>query len=77
MIVHLIDVSSETESDDTQFIKERDKVLEEVDKVNFPLYSILSSVKSDGTQQAIGSVPVLFYWTRRLKPFVFNRMTGE
>ena len=61
--------------EDQEYLIERDKALEEVDKVGFPLYPIQSRISSE--LQPIGNVPLLFYWTRRLKPLVFNRLTGK
>ena len=60
--------------EDREYIIDRDKALHDVDKVGFPLYPIQSRISAE--PQPIGTVPLLFYWTRRLKPLVFNRFTG-
>ena len=67
--------ASVIQGEDLKYLQERDRVLADVDKVGFPLYSLQSKIASEETP--IGNVPLLFYWTRRLKPKIFNRATGN
>ena len=68
------DEADETESTKTEKIK--NEQLEGIEPVGFPLYS-LHVGRSAGAQKPAGSLPLVFYWAKRLKPRVFNRITGR
>ena len=67
------DETDETESTTTEKIKNQQ--LEGIDPVGFPLYS-LHVERSADAQKPAGSLPLVCYWVKRLKPRVFNRITG-
>ena len=67
------DPDDDTES--TRNEKMTNQQLEGFDPVGFPLYS-LHVGRSTETQKPSGSLPLICYWVKRLRPRVFSRITG-
>ena len=51
-------------------------MLNEATPVNFPLYSIHTSI-TDAVHMPAGQLPLVMFWARQLKPITFDRATGE
>ena len=67
-----------TPDDDTES-RRNEKItnqqLEGFDPVAFPLYS-LHVGRSTETQKPSGSLPLVCYWVKQLRPRLFSRITG-
>ncbi len=77
--IAVINLDDPEEAAETESLKNEiaaDKQLEGIDPVGFPLYSIHGG-KSDAAHEPIGNLPLVCFWAKRLKPRVFNRVTGE
>ena len=67
-----------TPDDDTESTRNEkitNQQLEGFDPVAFPLYS-LHVGRSTETQKPSGSLPLVCYWVKQLRPRVFSRITG-